>query len=244
MTDIPAIDRVFCAVDTPNLDEAVLLAELLAGEVGGIKLGKEFFTAQGPDGLRRVASFGHRIFLDLKYHDIPNTVAGAVRAAAGLGCAFVNVHASGGPAMLKAAVKAADDAGADRPKLLAVTVLTSLDEDDLAAVGQTGPADQQVLRLARLAEQCGMDGVVCSPRETTMLRDTLGDHMVLMTPGVRPDWSSADDQKRVMTPGDAVAAGSDYVVLGRPIRTADDPVGAARRVVAEIEDLAKEALSA
>lgn len=239
MNDISPIDRIFCAVDTPKLDDAVMLADLLAGEVGAIKLGKEFFTAHGPDGVRKIASCGHKIFLDLKYHDIPNTVAGAIRAASPLSCAVLTVHASGGPAMLEAARDAAAAAGPKRPKVVAVTVLTSLDDGDLAAVGQIGPAAEQVLRLARLAETSGLDGVVCSPREVAMLRAELGDDFALVVPGVRPTWAGADDQKRVMTPGEAVASGADHLVIGRPITKSDDPVGAARRIAEEIANAAQ-----
>ena len=236
MTDISPIDRIFCAIDTPDLADALLLAELLAGEVGAIKLGKEFFTAHGPDGVRKVAACGHKIFLDLKYHDIPNTVAGAIRAAAGLNCTVLTVHASGGPPMLEAAMAAAAEAGRKRPKVVAVTVLTSLDDGDLAAVGQHGPAADQVLRLARLAEASGLDGVVCSPHEVGLLRREIGDAFALVVPGVRPDWAGADDQKRVMTPGEAIAAGADHLVIGRPITKSADPVGAARRIAVEIAD--------
>ena len=234
MTNISPIDRIFCAIDTPVLDEALILAELLAGEVGAIKLGKEFFVANGPDGVRRIAAEGHPIFLDLKFHDIPNTVAGAIRSAAGLKCALLTVHASGGPAMLAAAAAAAADAKPKRPRVVGVTVLTSLDDNDLAAVGQQGPAADQVLRLARLAEAAGLDGVVCSPHEVAMLRAALGETFSLVVPGVRPDWAGADDQKRVMTPAEAVAAGADHLVIGRPITRSDDPVGAARRIADEI----------
>lgn len=236
MTDISPIERIFCAVDTPVLDDAVMLADLLAGEVGAIKLGKEFFTAHGPGGVRKIADCGHKIFLDLKYHDIPNTVAGAIRAASRLSCAVLTVHASGGPAMLEAARDAAAEAGPKRAKVVAVTVLTSLDDSDLAAIGQNGPAAEQVLRLARLAENRGLDGVVCSPHEVAMLRADLGDAFALVVPGVRPDWAGADDQKRVMTPGEAIAAGADHLVIGRPITKSDDPVGAARRIAEEISN--------
>lgn len=229
-----AADRILCAADSPRLDEVLLLGELLAGEVGAIKLGSEFFTAHGPDGVRRVAEAGSRVFLDLKYHDIPNTVAGAVRAASALGCALATVHASGGAAMLRAAAEAAAGAGPGRPRLLAVTVLTSLDGDDLAAVGQAGPVEGQALRLARLAAENGMDGVVCSPREAAAIRSELGGALALVVPGIRPDWAGLDDQKRVLTPAAAVAAGADHLVVGRPITAAADPAGAARRIADEI----------
>ena len=231
-----ARDRIFCAIDTSDIEEALLLAELLSGEVGALKLGKEFFTAHGPGGLDRIAERNHRIFLDLKFHDIPNTVAGAVRAAAALGCFMLTVHASGGGAMLEAAVDAAAGAGPGAPKIVAVTVLTSLDDRDLATVGQSAPAADQVLRLARLAESAGLDGVVCSPREAAMLRSALPPEFELVVPGVRPVWADAGDQKRVTTPGEAVAAGADRLVVGRPITRSDDPAGAARRIAGEIAE--------
>lgn len=234
MTEISPIDRIFCAVDTPKLDDALMLADLLAGEVGAIKLGKEFFVAHGPGGVKRVADCGHKIFLDLKFHDIPNTVAGAIRAALQLNCALMTVHASGGPAMLTAAREAAAEAGAKRAKIVAVTTLTSLDKSDLAAVGLQGRPEDQVLRLAHLTAASGIDGVVCSPREVALLRRELGDDFALVVPGVRPEWAGADDQKRIMTPGEAVAAGANHLVIGRPITKSDDPVSATRRIADEI----------
>jgi orotidine-5'-phosphate decarboxylase len=233
MTD--AADRIFCAIDTAELAEAERLARALGGQVGGLKLGKEFFTAHGPEGVKRIAGAGAgaRIFLDLKFHDIPNTVAGAVRAAAPLGCAMLTIHASGGAAMVRAAVEARGTARA--PLILAVTVLTSLGETELAAVGQKGPIADQVLRLARMARDAGADGLVASPHEVRALREALGRDAVLVVPGVRPAWAGADDQKRVMGPGEAVAAGADYLVIGRPITRSPDPADAARRIAAEIE---------
>jgi orotidine-5'-phosphate decarboxylase len=223
-------DVVICAIDTASLDEGILLAELLRGEVGSVKLGNEFFTANGPEGVRRIAAIGHRIFLDLKYHDIPNTVGAAVRAAAGWGCRMLTVHASGGEAMLKAAAEAAGT----QVEVLAVTVLTSLSETDLAAVGQSGPIERQAARLAGLARRSGIGGVVCSPREIAPLRAALGTDFRLVVPGVRPAWAAHDDQKRVMTPREAVAAGADALVIGRPITRSDDPVAVVRRIVAEL----------
>ena len=237
MRDLDPRDAVFAALDTPDLGRAAALARALSGLVGGVKLGKEFFTAQGPDGVRAVAG-GERLFLDLKFHDIPNTVAGAVRAAVHLRPAIVNVHASGGQAMMQAAAEAAREAAEDaevpRPLVLAVTVLTSLDDDDLAALGQKGPAQDQVLRLARLAQDSGLDGVVCSPREIAALRGACGPGFVLLVPGIRPAWADKGDQKRVTTPAEARAAGADYLVIGRPITGADDPAAAARRIVDEL----------
>ena len=225
MSGLDPKDRVFVALDTPSLERASGLARALSGAVGGVKLGKEFFTAQGPDGARAVAG-GERLFLDLKFHDIPNTVAGAVRAAAHLRPFMVNVHAAGGRAMM--------EAEAPRPLVLGVTVLTSLDDADLEAVGQRGPASEQVLRLARLAQDCGLDGVVCGPREIAALRQACGPGFTLVVPGIRPDWAAADDQKRITTPRQALEAGADYLVIGRPITGAEDPAAAARRVAAEL----------
>jgi len=231
-------DRIFVALDTQDLGRAAALARELAGLVGGVKIGKELFTAHGPDGVRAVAG-GVPLFLDLKFHDIPNTVAGALRSAIHLRPAFVNVHAAGGRAMLEAAVQAvaegAEDASIPRPRLLGVTVLTSLGEDDLGDVGQAGPLADQVLRLARLAQSCGLDGVVCSPREIAALKAACGPDFVLMVPGIRPNWAASGDQKRVMTPAEALAAGADYLVIGRPVTGAQDAAAAARRIVEEIE---------
>lgn len=228
-----AADRIFCAVDTTDLSAATELAKAVSGLVGGLKLGKEFFTANGPAGIEKVASLGAPIFLDLKFHDIPNTVAGAIRAATSLGCAMTTIHASGGPAMIRAAADARE--GENRPLIMAVTVLTSLGEADLDAVGQKGPVADQVARLGSLARQNGADGLVASPHEVARLRDELGPDCTLVVPGVRPAWASTDDQKRVMTPGEAVAAGADYLVIGRPITQADDPADAARRIAEDIE---------
>lgn len=232
-----ARDRLFVALDTTDLERAARLARELAGRVGGLKVGKEFFTAHGPDGLRAAVG-GEPLFLDLKFHDIPNTVAGAVRAAMRLSPRILNVHASGGRAMMEAARDAlregADDAGVEPPWLVAVTVLTSLDDADLAAVGQQGPAAEQVVRLARLAQDCGLDGVVCGPREIAPLRAACGPDFKLVVPGIRPAWAASGDQKRVMTPKAAVAAGADVIVVGRPITAAEDPLDAAEKIVAEL----------
>ncbi len=225
------------ALDTPDLARAAHLATALSEVVGGIKVGKEFFTAHGPAGVRAVTGAGG-LFLDLKFHDIPNTVAGAVRAAVPLGPDLLTIHAAGGPAMLRAAVAAAaetaGDADVPRPRLLGITVLTSLDDDDLTAVGQHGPVTEQVRRLAALAQETGLDGVVCSPHEIAALRRLCGPDFLLVVPGIRPAWAAADDQKRVLTPAQALAEGADYLVIGRPITGAADPVAAAQRIVAEL----------
>jgi orotidine-5'-phosphate decarboxylase len=234
----PPWERIFVGLDTAEVDTAARLTRLLAGAVGGVKIGKEFFTAQGPDGVR-LAVCGAPLFLDLKFHDIPNTVAGAVRAAVHLRPKILNVHASGGRAMMAAAAEAAretaEELGVERPRVIGVTVLTSLDAGDLDEVGQKGPPEAQVERLARLAQASGLDGVVCSPREIARLRKACGPDFLLVVPGIRPSWSAAGDQKRIMTPGEAVAAGADVLVIGRPITGADDPLAAARRIGAELD---------
>ena len=226
-------DRIFVALDTTDLDRALALGRGLKGFIGGVKVGKEFFTALGPAGVGALGELGLPVFLDLKFHDIPATVAGAVRAALALKPFIINVHASGGAEMMRAAVEAAD--GPDRPLVVAVTVLTSLADEDLAATGVAGDAAAQVLRLAQLAKRSGLDGVVCSAREAEALRAALGDDFKLVVPGIRPAWSSADDQKRIVTPAEAVAKGADYLVIGRPITAADDPADAARRIAAELD---------
>jgi orotidine-5'-phosphate decarboxylase len=234
MAETPVENRIFCALDTVDLDGAEKLAQALVGTVGGIKLGKEFFTAHGPAGAARVCGSGLPLFLDLKFHDIPNTVAGAVCAALALKPAILTVHAAGGAAMLRAAVGAAAAAGAARPLIVAVTVLTSLDDDDLAAIGVPAGAAAQVARLARLAQDCGLDGVVCSPVEITEVRARCGSDFKLVVPGIRPAGAASGDQKRVMTPEEAVGLGADYLVIGRPITGADDPAAAARTIAAAL----------
>ncbi|HYH17209.1 MAG TPA: orotidine-5'-phosphate decarboxylase [Azospirillum sp.] len=231
-----AASRIFCAVDTTDMDSARDLARRVSGSVGGVKLGLEFFIAHGPAGVRAViGADGPPLFLDLKLHDIPNTVAGGIKAALPLQPAFMTIHTSGGPAMMRAAMEAAASAGGRRPKILGVTVLTSLDDGDLGAVGQGTPVGEQVVRLAVLAKGAGLDGVVCSPNEVAVIRAACGPDFILMVPGIRPAWAAANDQKRVMTPAEAVAAGADHLVIGRPITGNADPAAAARRIVAEIE---------
>lgn len=225
---------VFVAIDRQDLAGARDLASRLQGLVGGLKLGLEFFTANGPDGVAAIARLGLPIFLDLKFHDIPNTVAGAVRAAAGLGVAIVNVHAAGGPAMLEAARRAAGD-GPDRPRIIAVTVLTSLDAGDLAAAGVTAQPLDQVIRLSRLAAGHGLDGVVCSPLELHAVREACGSDFLTVVPGIRPaGHGRSDDQKRTMTPAEARRAGADILVIGRPVTGADDPGAAAGSIMVEL----------
>ncbi len=231
---------VFCAIDTPDVGKATALAAKIADAVGGMKLGLEFYSANGPKGVQQVQKASDLpLFLDLKFHDIPNTVAGAVRSAASAVKPFMmTLMASGGRAMMEAAAKAATDIAHElivpRPLLLGVTVLTSMDEGDLLEVGVSGTVSDQVRRLAELAKRAGLDGVVCSPLEVEMLRRDLGPGFKLVTPGVRPMWAEANDQKRVMTPMEAMTAGSDYLVIGRPISAAEDSAAAAQRIALEL----------
>lgn len=226
---------IFVALDTADLDQALAWTAAVRGHVGGVKTGLEFFSANGADGVKAIVELSLPVFLDLKFHDIPNTVAGAVRAVAGLGAAVVNVHASGGPAMLEAAREAAETgAGTTRPLVIAVTVLTSMDDPDLGAVGQTTPAVEQVVRLARLSQDHGLDGVVCSPAEIEPIRAACGNDFLLIVPGIRPDWAASDDQKRITTPHQARELGANMLVVGRPITGADDPAAAAARIAEEL----------
>lgn len=225
----PLLNPIFVALDTTDLDYARQLAARVRGSVGGLKLGLEFFNAHGPDGIKPFLEMGLPVFLDLKYHDIPNTVAGACRAAAGLGVSILNVHAQGGAAMMRAALDAVKSISPST-RLIAVTMLTSLGDEDLPSVGLTPPVGDQVLRLASLAQQCGLDGVVCSAHEIARLRAELGADFQLVVPGIRPKGADAGDQKRVMGPVEAIAAGASQLVIGRPITAAADPALAAREI--------------
>ncbi len=222
--------RLIAAIDTPDREDAARLIEAVGPSCGLIKLGLEYFMRQGPAGL--AVAKGNLLFLDVKLHDIPNTVAGAVRSLAPLGVQMLTVHAAGGAAMIAAACDAAASAGSSRPQILAVTVLTSLDASALHSIGVAGGPTQQVLRLARLALDAGADGLVCAAHELPQLRDAFGEKPILVVPGIRPQGAAAGDQARVMTPNDAIAAGADYIVVGRPITQAADP-GAAARAIAE-----------
>jgi orotidine-5'-phosphate decarboxylase len=233
MTQPVALPRIFVAIDRMRTADAAADLARLGRDGFALKLGLEFFVANGPAGVREVA--GTRpLFLDLKLHDIPNTVAGGVRAAAQVGPRFLTLHAAGGRAMLEAARDAAREAGPSRPLLLAITVLTSLDDADLDAVGQRGPAGDQAARLAAVAQAAGVDGVVCSAHEIARLRKQCGPDFKLVVPGIRPVWAASGDQKRVMTPAEAVALGADHLVIGRPITQAADPADALARIRAEI----------
>lgn len=225
--------RILVALDYPDAASALRFVETVSPALCRLKVGKELFVAAGPALLETLASRGFEVFLDLKFHDIPNTVAQACKAAAACGVWMLNVHACGGPKMLAAAHEAL--AGMTKPPLLiAVTVLTSLDEDELHAVGVAGSVEEQVLRLADLTRAAGLDGVVCSAREAEMLRARCGPGFVLVTPGIRPAGSAAGDQSRTLTPAQALRAGADYLVIGRPVTQAADPQAALRAITDDL----------
>ena len=220
---------IIVALDYPTPQPAFELLEKLDPQLCRVKVGKEMFTRMGPAFVEACMKRGFDVFLDLKFHDIPNTVAGACRAGADLGVWMMNVHASGGRRMMQAACEAVDKSSTET-LLIAVTILTSLSEEELAEVGFSGSAADNVSRLAALAQSSGMHGVVCSPREAQQLRSDLGDEFLLVTPGVRPAGSDTADQRRVMTPRDAMNAGSNYLVIGRPITAAEDPLQALQQI--------------
>ena len=227
-------DKIIIALDVPDTAGALRLLDFLGEPPALCKIGLELFTSEGPSVVKAVQERGSAVFLDLKFHDIPNTVAHAVRSAAGLGVSMTTLHAGGGPLMLEAAAKAAAAEGSEL-LLLAVTVLTSMDEAQLSATGITVEPKNQVMRLAGLAADAGIGGIVCSPLEITTVRSSsFGQRLRIVTPGVRHAWAAVGDQKRVMTPSDALTAGADWLVIGRPITAATDPSEAYARVIAEI----------
>ena len=234
------MDQLLVALDVEHGVRALQLVEQLGDTVGGVKIGSRLFTLEGPALVKRIAETGMRVFLDLKFHDIPNTVAQAVEAATLTGAWMINVHASGGIPMMQAAAKAAVDTArmARRPKplVIGVTVLTSMDEPTLHEVGVTRPLMQHVVELARMAQRAGLDGVVASPLETREIRDTCGHDFAVVTPGIRGAAAGAEknDQSRTMGPGEAIKAGSTYLVVGRPIIAAPDPRAAAEAIGAEV----------
>ena len=236
MTRDQARNKIIFALDVNGLADIDKWSALLAGSVGMFKIGKQLFTSVGPEAVRKVQQNGGRIFLDLKYHDIPNTVAQATVAAARMGVDLVNLHALGGYEMMATTMAALDKEcqGGPRPKVLAVTILTSSTEETLRGVGIDHSVPEMVVRLAQLAKSAGIDGVVASPQETPLIRAACGPEFLIVTPGVRPSFASADDQKRIMTPAEAVAQGADYLVIGRPIAAAADPVAAAGMIIDEI----------
>lgn len=232
-------NRIICAIDTNNLDDAVALADSLKGTVGALKLGLEFFTSHGSEGVRKVANLGMPVFLDLKFHDIPNTVAGAIRSAIeNMDIFMMTVHTSGGSAMMKSAITIAEETswelGKKRPLIVGVTSLTSMDSQDLQDIGIITPITDHILRLAQLAKNSGLDGVVCPSFEIEYIRKQCGDNFKLVVPGIRPEGSKTDDQKRFTTPKEAIDLGADYIVIGRPITTAEDPVASAQQICQDL----------
>ncbi len=240
-------NRIIAVLDVDSADVAREIVAELRGEVGAFKIGLQLFTAAGPSFVRELTESGVRVFLDLKYHDIPNTVAGASVEAVRLGVWMFNMHALGGPEMMSAAVKAVDEVcgreGLARPLIIGVTVLTSSDQDTLRDVGIAGEVADEVLKLAQLTAKCGLDGIVASPQEVELIRGAIGSEFVVVTPGIRPEstaaqnFATSDDQKRVTSPSSAVAAGSDYLVIGRPILSAPDRRRAVRKIVEEIQEI-------
>lgn len=227
--------RIIVALDLADVREALALAGRLDARRCAVKVGQELFVRSGPESVRALRDLGLPVFLDLKFHDIPNTVAAGCRAAGELGAWLLTVHAAGGRAMLAAAMEGVSHLR-PRPLVVAVTVLTSLGEPDLAEVGQAGPPADAALRLARLAHECGVDGVVCSPEELEALRSELPPPFRLVTPGIRARGAAPEDQKRVMSAGDAVRRGADHLVIGRPITRAPDPLAALADIEAEIRE--------
>jgi orotidine-5'-phosphate decarboxylase len=235
MTRDEARDKIIFALDVNGVAEIDRYAGMLSAKVGMFKVGKELFTSCGPEAVKAVQHHGGQVFLDLKYHDIPNTVARAMLEAARLGVQLANLHALGGAEMMETAATAVRrEFGDDRPRLLAVTILTSSTAETLREVGIDLPVQEMVLRLARLAREAGMDGVVASPLEIGPIRAACGPDFLIVTPGVRPTFAAADDQKRIMTPAEAVEGGADYLVIGRPIARAADPAAAADLITDEI----------
>jgi len=225
--------KIIVALDYADAESAMHLVNQLSPELCRLKVGKELFTSAGPALIGNIQDKGFEVFLDLKFHDIPNTVAKACEAAARIGVWTVNVHALGGRKMMQAAREALEKF-AKPPKLIAVTILTSMDEQDIAEVGLSGSPQDNVISLAALARQSGLDGVVCSPREVVQLRQELGADFLLITPGVRPQGSALDDQKRTMTPKEALRSGANYLVIGRPVTKADVPLEALKGICTEI----------
>ena len=229
--------RVIVALDYDNQEQALSFVDQLDPSLCKVKVGKEMFTLFGPEFVKSLVAKGFDVFLDLKFHDIPNTVGKACKAAAELGVWMVNVHASGGLPMMQAAKEGIAQSSRPETKLIAVTVLTSMDQQQLSGVIDNVTPEQQVLRLASLTAQAGLDGVVCSAKEAVMLRNEIGEDFLLVTPGIRPKGSDAGDQKRVMTPPEAIDSGVSYLVMGRPITQASDPMDVLKQVNASISQL-------
>ena len=237
MTREEAIKKIIFAMDVKEFSDVQHWAELLSGHVGMFKVGKQLYTACGPAAVRMIQKCGGEVFLDLKYHDIPNTVAMAALEAANLGVQLCDLHALGGLEMMATTMEALDknfSGSAARPRVLAITVLTSSNEETLRGIGINIPVPELVVKLAKLAQAAGVDGVVASPQEVELIRAACGKDFLVVTPGVRPSFAATNDQKRIMTPADAVKAGADYLVIGRPIAAAENPVQAAQAIVDEI----------
>ena len=239
MTELSPKNPIICALDTQEVDAASEIAEQVRPHVGAVKLGLEFFTANGAVGVSRITKLGIPVFLDLKFHDIPNTVARSIAATAGLNTFMLTVHTNGGINMLKAAIDASDRVaqitGKERPLVVGVTLLTSLDQDDISLLGFKDNVNDQVLRLADLAQSAGLDGVVCSPFEIGMLRRTMGGDLKLVVPGIRMEGSDTHDQKRTMTPREALQKGADFLVIGRPITEARNCAEAAKTIATSLK---------
>lgn len=229
--------KIVVAMDFDNAEQCIAMAKRLSPLDCRLKVGKELFTACGPHIIEQLSALGFEIFLDLKFHDIPNTTAKAVKAAAELGVWMVNVHASGGERMMTAAREILEQVSGKRPLLIAVTVLTSMEANDLAGVGINFSPEDQVMRLASLTQQCGLDGIVCSAQEASVMRSRFGSDFCLVTPGIRLDSSPADDQRRTMTPSAAIQAGSSYLVIGRPITQSADPVATCQSIIASLHNV-------
>ena len=238
MTEL--INPIICAVDASDADEASTIANEVRSHVGAIKLGLEYFTANGAPGVDYITRLGIPVFLDLKFHDIPNTVAKAIAATVGMNMFMMTVHTTGGQAMLKAAIDASDrvaqTTGKERPLIIGVTLLTSLDQDDIGILGFRDTLQDQVIRLADLAQSAGLDGVVCSPFEISPIRKACGNDLKLIVPGIRPEGVSANDQKRILTPKEALSRGADYLVIGRPITDAPNRAAAAKAIAQNIKN--------
>lgn len=235
------MERIFCAIDTTDVGFAGGLARQLGGSIGGYKLGLEFMLAHGLAGVEAMAAHNLPIMLDVKLNEIPRIVSNTVRALCETGAFLITVHALGGPAMMRAAMGAAlrvGDQRGVRPKVVAVTILTTMEKEELVATGFSATMDDQVRRLADLAQTCGLDGAWTSARDVALLRKQCGPDFLLVVPGIRPAWSSSDDQAHILTPGDAIRQGADYLVVGRPITRANDPLDAARRIVEEARSAA------
>jgi orotidine-5'-phosphate decarboxylase len=226
------LDRIFVALDVPSADDARRLVETLGDDATSYKIGLQLFTAAGPGIVKELADAGKNVFLDLKFFDIPNTVAGAVKSVISLGADIINVHCSGGEDMMHAAHQAAVDSGSNA-NIIGVTVLTSMDQEDLNSLAIVNSVERQVVHYAYLAQKASLSGVVCSPQEIELLREEMGNDFMLITPGIRPKWAATGDQKRIMTPGQAMAKGATALVIGRPITAAKNPADAMRRILDE-----------